>query len=269
MTTQIVKQHKRITEDMKFEIGYSANGTYEFRSFFSFVKLLMDSEHHIYVKNIYNRTQRKRWFDKMRDDCSDSSCTPLWKRDTGRKQSLLRDWEKGTKYACDAGSVRGNNNLFQAISILAMPYWQILTTAATVMVVWLCACVSSGRRLMFESVNCTKCSSTIWCCLFSVFQLCNTNVLPALRRWSPWCLPALYSAVCTSSLRHMYKNNNSHAPKATPQMDLKGSAARNQTRVTRELMIKRVSLPHPPTPCTTAKTTTSHQTPQKNAVFFR
>lgn len=50
--------------------------------------------------------------------------------------------------------IRGNNNLFQAISILAMPYWQVLTTPATVRVIWLCACVRSRRGLIELSFLC-------------------------------------------------------------------------------------------------------------------
>lgn len=60
MTPQIVKQHKRITEDAKLEIGYSANGTYEFRSFFSFLKLLMNSEPHIKYHRKYIIERRRR-----------------------------------------------------------------------------------------------------------------------------------------------------------------------------------------------------------------
>lgn len=103
---------------------------------------------------------------------------------------------------------------------------------------------------------------------FFLFQLFNTSVHHAPLKLCPWFPRVRYSAAPMSSLHHMlFQNHNSVISKAIPATDHSAKAAQKPTLITLDPTNFRAFLLQPPSHPTTARITTSRQTPQRSADF--
>ena len=105
---------------------------------------------------------------------------------------------------------------------------------------------------------------------FLSFQPFNTSVHHAPRKLCQWFPRVQCLAALMSSLHHaLFQNHDSVISKAIPGIDHRVKAAHKPTLITAGPTSFHAFLLQLPSHPTTARITTSHQTPQKSADFCR